>query len=76
MHGGLANKMKSCSSSERVQAGVGHQGRGYQVPTACGPDEERELEIDSLYWHWGYCSIGGVGYGLVVGSRSGSLVSE
>ena len=27
----LANKMKSCSSSERVQAGVGHQGRGYQV---------------------------------------------
>ena len=28
MHGGLANKMKSCSSSERVQAGVGHQGRG------------------------------------------------
>ena len=24
----------------------------------------------------GYCSIGGVGYGLVVGSRSGSLVSE
>ena len=24
MHGGLANKMKSCSSSERVQAGVGH----------------------------------------------------
>ena len=46
MHGGLANKMKSCSSSEseRVQAGVGHQGRGYQVPVACGPDEERELE--------------------------------
>ena len=41
---GLANKMKSCSSSERVQAGVGHQGRGYQVPVACGPDEERELE--------------------------------
>ena len=36
MHGGLANKMKSCSSSERVQAGVGHQGRGYQVPVACG----------------------------------------
>ena len=30
MHGGLANKMKSCSSSERVQAGVGHQGRGYR----------------------------------------------
>ena len=26
--GGLANKMKSCSSSERVQAGVGHQGAG------------------------------------------------
>ena len=24
----------------------------------------------------GYCSIGGVGYGLVVCSRSGSLVSE
>ena len=23
---------------------VGHQGRGYQVPVACGPDEERELE--------------------------------
>ena len=44
MHGGLANKMKSCSSSERVQAGVGHQGSGYQVPVACGPDEERELE--------------------------------
>ena len=44
MHGGLANKMKSCSSSERVQAGVGHQGRGYQVPVVCGPDEERELE--------------------------------
>ena len=44
MHRGLANKMKSCSSSERVQAGVGHQGRGYQVPVACGPDEERELE--------------------------------
>ena len=40
MHGGLANKMKSCSSSERVQAGVGHQSRGYQVPVACGPDEE------------------------------------
>ena len=44
MHGGLANKMKSCSSSERVQAGVGHQGRGYRVPVACGSDEERELE--------------------------------
>ena len=44
MHGGPANKMESCSSSERVQAGVGHQGRGYQVPVACGPDEERELE--------------------------------
>ena len=44
MHGGLANKMKFCSSSERVQAGVGHQGRGYEVPVACGPDEERELE--------------------------------
>ena len=42
--GGLANKMKSCSSSKRVQAGVGHEGRGYQVPVACGPDEERELE--------------------------------
>ena len=41
---GLANTMKYCSSSERVQAGVGHQGRGYQVPGACGPDEERELE--------------------------------
>ena len=50
--GGLANKMKSCSSSERVQAGVGHQGRGYQVPVACGSDEERELEtvfIDTGY---------------------------
>ena len=49
---GLANKMKSCSSSERVQAGVGHQGRGYQVPVACGSDEERELEtvfIDTGY---------------------------
>ena len=44
MHGGLANKMKSCSSSERVQAGVEHQGRWYQVPVACGSDEERELE--------------------------------
>ena len=44
MHGGLANKMKYCSSSERVQAGVGHQGSGYQVPVACGSDEERELE--------------------------------
>ena len=44
MHGGLANKMKSYSSSDRVQAGVGHQGRVYQVPVACGPDEERELE--------------------------------
>ena len=44
MHGGLANKMESCSSSERVQAGVGHRGRGYQVPVARGPDEERELE--------------------------------
>ena len=45
MHGGLANKMKSCFSSERVQAGVGHQDRpGYQVPVACGPYEERELE--------------------------------
>ena len=42
VHGGLSNKMKSCSSS--VQAGVGHQGRGYQVPVACGPDEEREFE--------------------------------
>ena len=36
--------MKSCSSSERVQAGVGHEGRGYQIPVACGPAEERELE--------------------------------
>ena len=26
--GGLVNEMESCSSSERVQAGVGHQGRG------------------------------------------------
>ena len=39
-------------SSERVQAGVGHQGRGYQVPVAYGSDEERELEtvfIDTGY---------------------------
>ena len=42
--GGLANEMESCSSSESVQAGLGHQGRGYQVPVAHGPDEERELE--------------------------------
>ena len=41
--------MKSCSSSERVQAGVGHQGRGYQVPVACGPDEERELESETVF---------------------------
>ena len=44
MYVGLANKMKSCSSSERGQACVGHHGRGYQVPVACGPDEEREPE--------------------------------
>ena len=49
MRGGLANKMASHTSSERVQAGVGgvgvgHEGRGYQVPVACGPDEEREFE--------------------------------
>ena len=44
MHGVLANKIKSCSSSESVQAGVGHQGRGYQVPVVCGHDEEREIE--------------------------------
>ena len=37
---GLANKMKSCSSCERVQAGVRHQGKGYQVTVVCGPDEE------------------------------------
>ena len=49
MHGGLANKMKSCSSSEGVQAGVGHQERGYQCAVACGPDEERELETVDLY---------------------------
>ena len=42
MHGGLANKVKSCCSSERVQAG------GYQVPVACGPGEERELETDFI----------------------------
>ena len=41
MHGGLANKMESHTSSERVQAGVGHDGRGYNVPVECGPDEER-----------------------------------
>ena len=41
MHGALSNKR---SSSEGVQAGVGHQGRWYQVTVACGPDEERELE--------------------------------
>ena len=75
MHGGLANKMKSCSSSERVQAGVGHQGRGYQVPVACGSDEEGELE--TVFIDTGYIvASGGVGYGLVVGSRSSSLVSE
>ena len=39
--GGLANEIESHTSSERVQAGVGHEGRGYQVPVACGPDEER-----------------------------------
>ena len=49
MGGGLANEMESHTSSERVQAGVGgasvgHEGRGYQVPVACGPDEEREFE--------------------------------
>ena len=38
---GLANEMESCSSYERVQAGVRHQGRGYHVPVALGPDEER-----------------------------------
>ena len=42
--GGLANEMESDTSSERVQAGVGHEGRGYQVPVTCGSDEERELE--------------------------------
>ena len=42
--GGLANEMESHTSSERVQAGVGHEGRGYQVPVACGLDEEREFE--------------------------------
>ena len=47
--GGLANEMESHTRSERVQAcvggaGVGHEGRGYQVPVACGPDEEREFE--------------------------------
>ena len=38
---GLANEMESHTSSERVQAGVGHEGRGYQVPVTCGSDEER-----------------------------------
>ena len=28
MHVRLANNVNSCSSSERVQAGVGHQGTG------------------------------------------------
>ena len=27
--GGLANEVESHTSSERVQAGVGHEGRGY-----------------------------------------------
>ena len=31
--GGLANEVESHTSSERVQAGVGHEGRGYQVLT-------------------------------------------
>ena len=45
MHGGLANRMKSCSSSERVQAGVGHQAGGIRFQLRVrGPDEERELE--------------------------------
>ena len=42
--GGLANEVEFHTSSERVQAGGGHEGRGYQVPVACGPDEERQLE--------------------------------
>ena len=44
MGGGLANEVEYHTSSERVQAGVRHEGRGYQVPVACGPDEEREFE--------------------------------
>ena len=42
--GGLANDMESHTISERVQAGVGHEGTGYQVPVACGPHKEREFE--------------------------------
>ena len=40
MHGGggLANEMESHTSSERVQAGLGHEGRGYQVPITCGSE--------------------------------------
>ena len=44
MGGGLANIMESHTSSERVQAGLGHEGRGYQVPITYGSDKERELE--------------------------------
>ena len=42
--GGLANEVESHTSSERVQADGGHEGRGYHVPVACGPVEERKCE--------------------------------
>ena len=38
-----ALQLQLCTSSERVQAD-GAEARAYQVPVACGPDEERELE--------------------------------
>ena len=43
MRGGLANEMESHTSSETVQAGVGHEGRRYKVPVTCGSDKERQL---------------------------------
>ena len=57
MHGGLANEMESHTSSERVQAGVGLEGRGYQVPVACGP-AALVTKLKNIYRSSGVSTVG------------------